>query len=126
MSKRERILVLLLILAVGFSAYIWYKQPGNVTPVRRLILGQDSFKQYRIDYNYPHEVRAVLLGDFKDEESIKRAGRAASLEIAREASRMGYVEEFVSYEVDSGIFISYEDGSERLFPDIKVYHLKKK
>lgn len=126
MTKREQILAWALALLLGLSIYLLCRQPGCVAPTRLSVPIQPFSKQYRIEYNYPSEIRVVLLGTFPDEESIKRVGREAALEVARKASKDGYTQESVSYEVATGVFVLYGDGTERIFPDIKIYRIRRK
>lgn len=126
MTRREKILVCALILSLGLSIYLLSRQSTYVTPINFSNPSRQSLKQYRIEYNYPSEIRVILLGVFPDEDSIKRVGREAALEIARKASKDGYMQEYVSYEVATGVFSLGDDGTERIFPDIKIYHIRKK
>ncbi len=125
MSTREKILIVTVILAILGLIYLWNNPRIQTSFVGNYAPSVSPAKQYRIEYNYPHEIRVVLMGEFS-EDSLKGVARIAATEVARDATRKGYAQDFVSYEVDSGIFIVYEDGTEKIFPDIKVYHLRKK
>ena len=126
MTGREKILACALVLLSGLSIYLFSKQSICIPPTDFSALSQQLSKQYRIEYNYPSEIRVGLLGVFPDEGSIKRVGREAALEVARRASKDGYVQEYVSYEVAAGVFSLGDDGVEKIFPDIKVYHVRRK
>lgn len=126
MIKRDKIIVVFSVFLLAILAYTLYDHFSRRSPALVSKPTQSFSKQYRIEYNYPHEIRVILLGEFEDEEMIRATGRAAALELAKEASRDGYVEESVHFEVGSGVFVFYEDGSEKLFPAIKVYKIRKK
>lgn len=126
MTKREKIFAGVVVLLLGLLIYLLCRQPTGLTTTRLSVPIQSLSKQYRIEYNYPSEIRVILLGTFPDEESIKRVGREAALEVARKASKDGYTQESVSYEVATGVFVLYNDGTEKIFPDIKIYRIRKK